>query len=66
MAAVPDFFAAGWHTDSTPPGFPGNTVLNGHHNIYGEVFRDLDKVDLAAWTAVARVLLNLHETITRY
>jgi mono/diheme cytochrome c family protein len=26
---------------------------------------DLDVVDLAAWTSVARVLLNLHETITR-
>ena len=27
---------------------------------------ELDKVDLAAWTSVARVILNLHETITRY
>ena len=27
--------------------------------------RDLDMADLAAWTSVARVLLNLHETITR-
>ena len=27
--------------------------------------RDLDEVQLAAWTSVARVLLNLHETITR-
>ena len=26
---------------------------------------DLDKVELAAWTHIARVLLNLHETITR-
>jgi hypothetical protein len=26
---------------------------------------DLDKAELAAWTHVARVLLNLHETITR-
>ena len=26
---------------------------------------DTDKVELAAWTHVARVLLNLHETITR-
>ena len=25
----------------------------------------LDKTELAAWTHVARVLLNLHETITR-
>ena len=27
---------------------------------------DLDQVELAAWTSVARVILNLHETITRY
>jgi len=27
---------------------------------------DLDPVQLAAWTQVARVILNLHETVTRY
>ena len=27
---------------------------------------DIDLAELAAWTSVARVLLNLHETITRY
>jgi len=27
--------------------------------------RDLNKAELAAWTSVARVILNLHETITR-
>ncbi len=27
---------------------------------------ELDRVELAAWTSVARVLLNLHETISRY
>ncbi len=27
---------------------------------------DLDAVELAAWTSVARVILNLHETITRF
>ena len=26
---------------------------------------DLDKSELAAWTSVARTILNLHETITR-
>jgi hypothetical protein len=25
-----------------------------------------DKIELAAWTSVCRVILNLHETITRY
>jgi len=28
--------------------------------------KDLDPVELAAWTSIARVILNLHETITRY
>jgi hypothetical protein len=27
---------------------------------------DRDPAELAAWTSVARVVLNLHETITRY
>jgi hypothetical protein len=31
-----------------------------------EVPEDLDKTELAAWTSVCRVILNLHETITRY
>ena len=26
---------------------------------------DLDVVELAAWTSIARTILNLHETITR-
>jgi hypothetical protein len=27
---------------------------------------DMDNAQLAAWTSIARVILNLHETITRY
>jgi len=42
---VPDSFAAGWHTTSALPGLPGNTVLNGHHNINGEIFRDLEDLE---------------------
>lgn len=34
-------YAAGWHKNSALPGQIGNTVLSGHHNIYGEVFRYL-------------------------
>jgi LPXTG-site transpeptidase (sortase) family protein len=34
----------GWHKTSSYPGQKGNLVLNGHHNIKGEVFRYL--VDL--------------------
>jgi LPXTG-site transpeptidase (sortase) family protein len=41
---APDKQAAGWHTSSAPLGTPGNTVLNGHHNEFGEVFGRL--VDL--------------------
>ena len=45
-------YAAGWHQTSALPGQPGNTVMSGHHNIKGEVFRYLvdvqegDEVDL--------------------
>lgn len=41
---VPSEAKAGWHNTSARLGEPGNTVLNGHHNIFGELFRDL--VDL--------------------
>jgi len=39
--AVPDRRAAGWLNGSAPFGAAGNTVLDGHHNMAGEVFRDL-------------------------
>ena len=51
-------YAAGWHQTSAPPGQPGNTVLSGHHNIKGEVFRYLvdvqegDEIDLYVGDAV--------------
>ena len=38
---VPEKFAAGWHEGSAPLGVPGNTVISGHHNAFGEVFADL-------------------------
>lgn len=41
---APDYRAVGWHETSAGLGVPGNTVLNGHHNINGEVFRDLYRV----------------------
>ena len=41
---VPAAYEAGWHNTSAPLGQVGNTVLNGHHNIFGEVFGKL--VDL--------------------
>jgi len=38
---VPEEFAAGWHEHSAPLGVIGNTVLSGHHNAFGEVFKGL-------------------------
>ena len=40
----PDLFAAGWHSGSASLGKVGNTVLNGHNNIYGGVFDKLHNV----------------------
>jgi sortase A len=51
---VPNQRMAGWLKTSAPAGKPGNTVLDGHHNINGEVFRYLvnlkpgDVIDLYA------------------
>jgi LPXTG-site transpeptidase (sortase) family protein len=41
---VPDRRAAGWLQTTAPAGQKGNTVLDGHHNINGQVFKRL--VDL--------------------
>ncbi len=41
MWDVPNRFAAGWLKTTARVGERGNTVLDGHHNIAGEVFRDL-------------------------
>ncbi len=38
---VPNERAAGWQQSSAPLGQIGNTVLDGHHNVYGEVFHHL-------------------------
>lgn len=43
---VPDAYEAGWHFNSALLGEAGNTVFNGHHNINGEVFRDLIDLEL--------------------
>jgi len=41
---APDEGAVGWHTTSAHLGEPGNTVLNGHHNVYGKIFAQLSDV----------------------
>ena len=43
---APDYFAAGWLKTSAPLGMPGNTVLDGHNNIEGEVFRSLANIQI--------------------
>lgn len=43
---VPRGYEVGWHNTSAALGQPGNTVLNGHNNIYGEIFRDLIEVEV--------------------
>jgi LPXTG-site transpeptidase (sortase) family protein len=50
----PAQFAAGWHYSSATLGLAGNTVLNGHNNLYGGVFDGLrnlkagDRVEMTA------------------
>jgi sortase A len=39
-------YAVGWHKTTAPLGQVGNTVLAGHHNVNGEVFRDLVNVEV--------------------
>ncbi len=54
-------YAAGWHEGSAYPGHVGNTVLSGHHNIKGKVFRyliDLEPDD--------EVFLYVGDTAYRY
>ncbi len=40
----PPAYAAGHYDSSGNPGEGRNIVFQGHNNIYGEVFRDLDKL----------------------
>ncbi len=41
---VPNWRAAGWLNTSAPVGVPGNTVLEGHQDIDGRVFENLDSL----------------------
>ncbi len=44
--AVPNGYEVGWHETSARLGQSGNTVLNGHNNVYGEIFRNLIDLEL--------------------
>jgi sortase A len=59
--SVPNEFAAGWQNNSAMVGVPGNTVLNGHHNEYGEVFGKL--IDLKPGDTIE---IDSGETIIQY
>jgi sortase A len=43
---APSQYAAGWHPNSALLGQVGNTVINGHHNEYGEVFKDIVNLEI--------------------
>lgn len=43
--SAPDLFAVGWQYDSASINQHGNTVLNGHHNVFGKVFENLNKLN---------------------
>jgi sortase A len=43
---APNQLAAGWQPDSALLGQVGNTVINGHHNEFGEVFGKLVDVKI--------------------
>jgi LPXTG-site transpeptidase (sortase) family protein len=38
----------GWHNLTVPLGQVGNTVLNGHSDIYAKVFQNLNQVEIGA------------------
>jgi sortase A len=56
--------AGGWHKTSAYPGNVGNTVISGHHNIRGEVFRYVvnlepgDIIDLYVGQTVYRYMVT--------
>jgi LPXTG-site transpeptidase (sortase) family protein len=49
---APDSRTVGWQATSASLGMDGNTVLVGHHNIYGEVFRDLALLEVGDYISV--------------
>lgn len=58
-ADVPN--AGGFHQTSAYPGNAGNIVINGHRDIQGSVFRNLDKVEIGD-----EILLYVNEQAYEY
>ncbi len=54
-------YAVGWHNTTALLGQPGNTVMAGHHNINGEVFKNLVNVEVGD-----EVIVYTGETPYRY
>jgi hypothetical protein len=61
-ASLLDFLAVQREQYRQDSGASGKLVKVGN----APVKKDFKEVELAAWTQVCRVILNLHETITRY
>jgi sortase A len=53
--------AVGWHNTTVYPGHAGNIVLNGHHNIQGQVFRYLVDVEVGD-----QILVHTEDRIYHY
>lgn len=49
---VPNSYSVAWDATSAEPGFPGNTILTGHNNLYGAVFGELHQLNYGAEIAV--------------
>lgn len=55
----------GWHETSALLGQAGNTVLNGHHNIYGQVFRRLIDLEVGDEVIVYDAERAYHYRVTQ-
>ncbi len=57
-------YAAGFHRGTARPGHVGNTVIAGHNNILGEVFRDLHRLapgdTIVLWVGSERYQYQVH------
>lgn len=56
----------GWHNLSAPLGQVGNSVLNGHSNLYAQVFQDLDQLKIGdSILAIANGRIYTYRVATR-
>lgn len=59
---APDY-VAGWHFTSAVLGEPGNTVIDGHHNINGEVFKNLHLVEKGDEVIISTASGDFHYSV---